>query len=188
MIRRTVIDMKHDLCASCFERIFISHREMDKRQVAAFINLLYAIGIPRPTINNKNQTIFCTSHPGSYIANGIRNLDEIRNQITDDKHTFFILWYTENYFKSQACLNEAGAVWALGKKYQEILSPGLDSCMIVGLLDKQPVWFRSNDKYRLNLFKDQIVQMFALPQLEENTWEFARDEYIAAINSICGSL
>ena len=184
MIRRTVVDMKHELCPNCYERIFISHREIDRDQVRAFINLLYFIGIPRPLANAKEKTIFCTSHPASYIANGDRNLDEIRNQMNSDRHALFIMWYTDNYFESQACLNEVGAIWASGKKYQEILSPSLDSGKIRGLLDKQPVWFRSNDKYRLNTFKDQIVQMFSLPSLDQNAWESARDDFINTISTI----
>ena len=40
------------------------------------------------------------------------------------------------------------------KKYQEILEPSFDCNKIRGLLDKQPTWFRINDKYRLNTFKE----------------------------------
>lgn len=179
MIRRTVVDMKHELFPDFYEQIFISHREKDKEQVSAFVELLHSIGIPRPTITQKEPMIFCTSHPSSYIANGENNLDEIRKQFNNDKHTFFILWYTDNYFESQACLNEAGAIWGMGKKYQEILAPKFEASKIGGLLDKQPVWFRSNDKYRLNTFKAQIESMFGLSPLIQNDWEEARDKFIA---------
>lgn len=145
------------------------------------MELLYAIGIPRPTVSKIESTIFCTSHPEGYIPNGARNLDEIRDQINTDRHTFYILWYTDNYFESQACLNEAGAIWAMKKKYQEILAPSFDSNKIKGLLDKQPTWFRSNDKYRLNTFKEQIETMFSLTPILQNSWEMARDKYLEEI-------
>ena len=74
MIRNTVIWMKHELYPNCFEKVFISHREKDKEQVAAFIDLLYALGIPRPTKGAPEKAIFCTSHPATYIDNGKRNL------------------------------------------------------------------------------------------------------------------
>ena len=70
------------------------------------------------------------------------------------------------------------------KKYQEILMPDFDSSQIRGLLDKQPVWFRANDKMRLNTFKEQIEKMFALPPTISNTWELARDKFIEQINKI----
>ena len=34
----------------------------------------------------------------------------IREQFQGHSHIYFILWYTDNYFESQACLNEAGAI------------------------------------------------------------------------------
>jgi len=184
MIRRTVVNLKHELFPDSFDRIFISHREKNKNQVAAFIDLLYFIGISRPTATQSNSMIFCTSHPATYLENGSRNLDEIKEQFTNSSHTFYILWYTDDYFESQACLNEAGAIWAMGKKYQEILSPKFDSKKIGGLLDKQPVWFKANDKFRLNSFKEQIERMFGLTPITLNAWEEARDTFIDRVNMI----
>lgn len=183
-IRKSLIDIKDELFANDYERIFISHREKDKQQVLAFIDLLYAIGIPRPVTKQAENVIFCTSHPAAYIKNGERNLEEIRNHINSDQHTLFILWYTDNYFKSQACLNEAGAIWAGKKRYQEILSPNFCEKKIKGLLDKQPVWFRAHDKDRLNIFKQQIESWFNLPSIELNEWERVRDDYIKAIKHL----
>lgn len=185
-IRNAVITMKHEQFPDSFERIFISHREKDEVQITAFIELLHAIGIPRPTVGNEEKAIFCTSHPATYIENGVKNLEEIKAQFNCPTHTFFILWYTDNYFESQACLNEAGAIWASNKKYQEILMPGFESSKIGGLLDKQPVWFRANDKFRLNTFKEQLESMFNLDPLTQNAWEKVRDIYISKINSLTG--
>lgn len=181
MIRKVIIDLKHELFPDCFEKIFISHREKDKRQVDAFVDLLYSIGIPRPTASGENNLIFCTSHPAAYISNGERNLDTIRSQFSSAQHIFYILWYSDNYFESYACLNEAGAIWAMQKKYQEILAPGFESSHIGGLLDKQPVWFKANDKFRLNSFREQIEKMFGLEPLANNNWELARDKFIQQV-------
>lgn len=62
--------------------------------------------------------------------------------------------------------------------------PNFDSGKIKGLLDKQPVWFRANDKMRLNTFKEQIEKMFSLAPTIANTWEDARDKFIEQINKI----
>lgn len=182
-IRDTLIAIKHSLFENSYEKIFISHREKDAEQVDAFVDLLHAIGIPRPTTKAPESMIFCTSHPEGYIKNGERNLDTVRDMINTDEHVFYILWYTDRYFKSQACLNEAGAIWAMKKKYQEILMPNFDEKKINGLLDKQQVWFKANDKMRLNTFKEQIEKMFDLTPIIPNVWESARDKFIQFIEA-----
>lgn len=176
-----VQEVKRDLFGGVYEKIFISHREIDKYQVDLFIDLLHTIGISRPTTSHPEKTIFCTSHPEGYITNGEINLDAIKKEFNNDSNTFFILWYTDNYFSSQACLNEMGAIWVTNKKYQEILMPTFNETHIKGLLDKQYTWFRANDKFRLNDFKKQIETMFCLSPLEQNSWEIARDKFIKAI-------
>lgn len=186
-IRHNLILLKHELFKDAYEKIFISHREKDADQVVAFVELLHVIGIPRTTVQDPESIIFCTSHPEGYIKNGERNLDKIRDMITTDKHVFYILWYTDRYFKSSACLNEAGAIWAMKKKYQEILVPNFDANKINGLLDKQYVWFKTDDKARLNTFKEQIEAMFGLIPIDFNVWENARDTFIEKINHIIGA-
>lgn len=182
-IKNALVEIKHTLFKDAYEKIFISHRENDKEQVYAFVDLLHAIGIPRPTVELPDSVIFCTSHPEGYIQNGERNLDIIRDMINTDEHVFYILWYTDRYFKSPACLNEAGAIWAMKKKYQEILAPNFNGEKIKGLLDKQPVWFKANNKERLNDFAANIQKMFGLPQLTTNSWEMARDKFIQFVEA-----
>ena len=70
------------------------------------------------------------------------------------------------------------------KKYQEILVPNFDSSKIGGLMDKQKVWFRANDKYRLNTFKEQFEEMFELDPLTINAWEEARGTFIDKIEAM----
>ena len=168
-----------------FTKIFISHQSKDYNQVLAFMELLYAIGIPRPTASRENA-IFCSSYPGSYLSNDAQNLDELKKRINSAANTFYILWYTDNFFNSYPCLNEAGAIWVKSAKYLEILAPNFDESKIGGLLDKRPIRFRANDKYRLNLLKGDIERMFALSPLPFNDWELERDNFVKKINSICG--
>ena len=182
-IKSNLILIKHTCFKDDYEKIFISHREKDKAQVEAFVQLLHDIGIPRTTVDAPESVIFCTSHPEGYIKNGEPNLEKVRNMLNTDEHVIYILWYTDRYFESPACLNEAGAIWAMKKKYQEILMPNFDEKKINGLLDKQPVWFRANDKMRLNTFKEQLEKMFGLSPITSNVWEVARDKFIQAIQA-----
>lgn len=183
IILKTVTDLKSLLFPNVYEKIFISHREKEKAQVDAFIELLYAIGIPRP-LQNGESMIFCSSHPAAYINNGQMIDEQILQQFHCKKNVFYILWYTDNYFESQACLNEMGAIWVMNKKYQEILVPGFERNKIGGLLPKEKVSFYANDKFRLNTLKKQIEEMFCLQSIDQNAWEVARDKFIKTIENL----
>ncbi len=182
-IMETVKWLKSLLFPNLYEMIFISHREVDKAQVDALIELLHAIGIPR-LLQNGQPMIFCSSHPSAYIENGKMIDKEIMKQFHSNQNTFFILWYTNNYFESQACLNEMGAIWVMNKTYQEILIPGFERNKIGGLLPKTKISFYANEKPRLNGFKKQIEEMFCLQPIDENVWEIARDKFIRTIQEL----
>lgn len=178
-----VTSLKLALFPKMFEKIFISHCEKDKEQVSAFVDLLHTIGIPRP-FQNCERTIFCSSHPAAYIENGRMIDEEILKQFHCKGNVYFILWYTDNYFKSQACLNEMGAVWVTGKTYQEILMPSFERNKIGGLLPKSKINFKANEKLRLNTFKSQVEEMFNLYPIDQNAWEIARDNFINQIEAM----
>ena len=170
VIREALIQIKHEQFPKHYERIFISHREKDKPQTDALITLLHDIGIE----SNGPKKIFCSSHSEYYIKNGERNLDEIKKAFNSHHHTLYIMWYTDNFFESKACLNEAGAIFIMNKKYFEILSPEFDNANIGGLTDKQSTWFKADNIERLNIFKEQIEDMFSLPPIAQNRWEGKR--------------
>lgn len=184
LIRRIIVDLKHKLFANNYEKIFISHREMDKAQVEAFIELLHAIGIPRQTVDENYNYIFCSSAPAHNIHLDEANIQRIKQELQSEEHTFCILWYTDNYFESQACLNEAGAIWILDKHYQEILIPNFNKDKINGLLDSHMTWMLANDSYRLNELKEKIEKMFNLNPISLNEWEKAKTMFIHRIKEL----
>lgn len=185
-ILELIVYLKSLLYPNLYEKIFISHREKDREQVNKLIELLYAIGIPRP-LENGESMIFCSSHPAAYVDNGQMIGDTIMEQFHCKQNIFYILWYSDNYFESQACLNEMGAIWVMNKKYQEILVPGFDRNKIGGLLPKEKISFEANDKFRLNTFKEQIEKLFYLQPIASNAWEIARDNFINAINELANA-
>ena len=65
--------------------------------------------------------------------------------------------------------------------------PNFDEKKINGLLDKQPIWFKADNKARLNTFKEQIETMFELTPIALNVWEKARDTFIDQISKITGA-
>lgn len=179
-ILNSIIELKHVLFKDYCDRIFISHCEKDKEDVHAFMDLLYAIGIEKP-LQNGEKVVFCSSHPAGYIKNGKMFDEEIIKQFYWDYNTFFILWYTDGYFESQPCLNEAGAIWVMNKNYQEITSVDFDRSKIRGLLNDKKISFSANDVTRLNTFKEQIEEMFGINSVDINYWEKEREKYLKSL-------
>ena len=99
--------------------IFISHSSKDRDLVMKFHDeiLLLGIGIPA-------ERIYCTSIEGRGIENGEKMREWIHDHITGCDLAFLMI--SPNYKKSEICLNEMGAIWALNKTEKIILLPGVD--------------------------------------------------------------
>ena len=99
------------------KKIFISHSSNDKSIVDAFVTLLTrGGGLPQ-------DDIFCTSIDGLKITNG----EDIRKHIQENVNyaDFAILLVSNNYKKSEVCLNEMGAVWAIDKIVKAYVFPDM---------------------------------------------------------------
>lgn len=102
-------------------KIFISHSSKDKDLVSEFCDRILRLGIGLSADN-----IFCTSIEDMNIKNG----DDIRKHIKENilSADFSFLLISENYKKSEICLNEMGAVWATDNNVRYYLLPntGID--------------------------------------------------------------
>ena len=96
------------------EKIFISHSSKDKELVLSFVEFL------RLGLNLGRDEIFCTSLSGC-LPTGEGFIPAIKNAIQNCGIT--ILLITNNFLKSQFCLAEMGAVWALGQTVFPFLVP-----------------------------------------------------------------
>lgn len=86
-------------------KVFISHSSKDKVIVQSFTDHILRLGIGLDP-----SDIFCSS----IEELGIRNGEDIRKHIKENLMSadFSFLLISENYKKSEICLNEMGAVWA----------------------------------------------------------------------------
>ena len=102
-------------------KIFISHSSKDKDLVSEFCDRILRLGIGLST-----DDIFCTSIEDMNIKNG----DDIRKHIKENilSADFSFLLISDNYKKSEICLNEMGAVWATDNNVRYYLLPntGID--------------------------------------------------------------
>ena len=109
-------------------KLFISHSSKDKEVVSEFCDRILRLGI-----GISSDDIFCTSIEDMNIKNG----DEIRKHIKDNilSADFSFLLISENYKKSEICLNEMGAVWANDNNVRYYLLPNTTFSQIGWLCD-----------------------------------------------------
>ena len=102
------------------KRIFISHSSIDKEIVNDFVNIILQNGLGI----NPVKDVYCTSVEGLKIRSG----EDFRNNIKQNiiSTGIVILIISENYKKSEMCLNEMGACWVLGKRVIPIILPPLN--------------------------------------------------------------
>lgn len=91
-------------------KIFISHAVADSKLVQAFTEHVLELGLG---LSAKND-IFNISIEDAGIISGEKFKDRIENELRNAKAVIQII--TENYKKSEACLNEMGAAWILNTK------------------------------------------------------------------------
>ncbi|MCH2488714.1 MAG: toll/interleukin-1 receptor domain-containing protein [Flavobacteriales bacterium] len=129
-------------------KIFISHSSKDKYLVDAFVEKILISGCG---INEKN--IFCTSIEGLGIKTGNDFRNHILSELLTSDYSFLLI--SNNYKKSDICLNEMGASWALKNlDVKPFLFPNVDFNSI-GTLYNVKQASRLNDSFALdNLFEE----------------------------------
>ena len=136
------------------KKIFVSHSSKDKEIVEAFITLLTrGAGLLQ-------DKIFCTSIDGMKIKNG----EDIRKHIQENVNNadFAILLVSKNYKRSEVCLNEMGAVWAIDKRVKAYVFPDLqEEC--VGWLINDNVAEKLNDETALASLYEELQRFYNLP-------------------------
>ncbi len=152
------------------KKIFISHSSKDKVIVDAFVTML-CVGA-----GFKTDDIFCTSIDGMQITNG----EDIRKHIQDNVNyaDFVILLISKNYKKSEICLNEMGAVWAIDKKVKPYVFPNMKESEVGWLLNAKAAE-KINDMTALASLYDELTNFYKKPQ-NAKLW-------IAQANKFCNT-
>jgi len=108
------------------KKIFISHSSLDCKLVeiiASFIAELFGIS---------RDEIFCTSIDGADIKNGERIVRQIKEEIQSP--AIFLAVITTGYIKSQFCLCEIGAAWAMAHQNIFVRTPDVDIKRLVAII------------------------------------------------------
>lgn len=159
-------------------KIFISHAEKDKKIIKSFVTLFSKFGLTR-------EHIFCSSVEGYNIPIGSGDIYEYLLKEYTGNELLVLMFLSENYYSSAACLNEMGAAWIRKDMYQTILMPGFDFVQINGAINPRDISFRLDDeelrKSKLDELKDLIFHYLELPLPEEAEWIKQRNKFIKSL-------
>ncbi|PFL57735.1 hypothetical protein COJ27_29495 [Bacillus cereus] len=124
---------------------FISHATADQKLVSEIVDFMEsALKIDR-------AKIYCTSGTGTRkMRTGNNFIENIKENVKGTKVVIFI--FTPNYFKSNFCLAELGAAWALSSEVYPIIIPPTPR----KLLKSTPL-SESTQALTLNTYEDLIT-------------------------------
>ncbi len=124
---------------------FISHATADRELVSELVDFMEsALKIDR-------SKIYCTSGTGTRkMRTGNNFIENIKENVKGTKVVIFI--FTPNYFKSNFCLAELGAAWALSSEVYPIIIPPTPR----KLLKSTPL-SESTQALTLNTYEDLIT-------------------------------
>lgn len=153
-------------------KIFISHSSDDKEIVDLFKNLILNAGL-----GVMDRDIAYTSAPETGVPTGGNIPQYIKDNIADSDFVFFMI--SENYRKSEVCLNEMGAAWALDKNVKPLLLHNV-SFESVGWLYRVNLCARIDDLDRLDELRDEFIKKYG-SQTKTVVWNRKKQEFVKAI-------
>ncbi len=157
-------------------KVFISHSSKDKKIVDSFITNILILGCG---IDENN--IFCTSVEGLGIKTGEEFRCHILQNLVNSNYSFLLI--SNNYKRSDICLNEMGASWALNDiKVKPFLLPGIDFNSI-GTLYNVKHAARIIDPYALDELFSEITEE---TQIEKkiSRWNKSKENFIHYVKSM----
>ena len=154
-------------------RIFISHSSKDKDIVTEFCDRILRLGI-----GISADDIFCTSIEDMNIKNGEDIRKHIRENVLSSDFSFLLI--SENYKKSEICLNEMGAIWANNNNVKYYLLPNTSFDKIGWLCDTKQAE-QLSDHIALDKLYNELTKYYNLEGKFE-TWSRQRVTFVNNIH------
>lgn len=150
--------------------IFISHSSEDKIIIKHFVNkiLIQGCGLSK-------KQIFCSSIDELGIKTGEDFRKYIKKKLINADYSFIMI--SDNYKRSEVCLNEMGASWALNKlKVRQFLFPNLGFESLGLLMNVQQAAKIDNSNHLYTLFKDITKHFNKRVSIEK--WEKNKEDFL----------
>lgn len=156
-------------------KIFISHSSEDKDIVDLFKNIILNAGL-----GISDNDIAYTSAPETGVPTGGNIPQYIKENIADSDFVFFMI--SDNYRKSEVCLNEMGAAWALDKNVKPLLLHDI-SFKSVGWLYGMNLCAKIDDADRLDELRDEFLDKYD-SRPKTAVWNRQKTGFIAKIATL----
>lgn len=158
------------------KKIFISHASADEKVVSLFVNKILKAGC-----DVKTEDIIYTSQVDTGVVNGEDIPEAIKNGIRES--ALFFMMVSDNYRKSEVCLNEMGAAWivdGLVRKIMVLPGAGFDK---IGWLMSLKKGTMLDDRDGLDMIHDEVIRVMGCP-LHTATWNRSRDEFLTMLADV----
>ncbi len=153
-----------------YHKVFLSHSSKDKKILNEFVDRILSLGCGLSV----NEIVY-TSRESTGVEPGDGIPKFIKTQLEQSSLVFFFL--SDNYKKSEVCLNEMGAAWAMEKKTVSILLPNVSFTQL-GWLTSLDKALKINDSEGL----DTIYEMLKRRNLAVSEWNRNKDSFIKSCN------
>ncbi len=156
-------------------KIFISHSSCDKEIIDLFKNKILNGGL-----GVVDEDIAYTSAVETGVITGGDIPQYIKDNIESCDFVFFMI--SENYRKSEICLNEMGASWALNKCIKPFIigDIGFES---IGWLYGRNLGAKIDDGDRLDELRDTFIEKYGLTT-KTVVWNRCKAEFISSISDV----
>ena len=150
-----------------YHKIFISHSSDDIKLIEEFINKVL-----RLTCGFDSSEIICTSLQSTGVELGESIPIFIKDNLESSSLVLFMI--SSNYRKSEVCLNEMGASWAMGKQTLSILLPNV-SFKSLGWLTSFDKAIKIDDSEGL----DKFVTMLSRKEIDIADWNRQKESFLS---------
>jgi len=139
-----------DMEATLKTKIFISHSSKNEKLVKSFVDIILD-----NALNFNTSLIFCTSIEGLGIKSGEDFRQRIKSELLNAKVVIQII--SDDYKKSEVCLNEMGAAWVLA---DEVIPFVVDNNYDIGFINSNTQQLKLKSKKDILKFIDDYSILF----------------------------
>jgi hypothetical protein len=164
------ISSKHNT----MKKLFISHSSKDDKIIAPLLDLINMIGVP-------HDKIFYCSEEGYGLEPGTDLFYGLKAELNNEVFALFLL--SKNFYESQICLCEMGAIWIKSYKQIPIIIPPMSFNEMDGVFPKN-IGLTLNNEGNMDTLKDSLEKYFEIPSMGITRWNKVRDKYILEVNAL----
>lgn len=156
-------------------RILISHSSDDKEFCDNFVELLVSIGFT-------NYSLIYTSKSEFGVPLGKDIFEYLRGNLENRRlWVFFML--SNNFYKSEVCLNEMGAAWVRQHRCFSILLPKFKHEDIKGVINRNQHTIDLCDPVRLTELLNIFRQTWQKSLINDIMWESTKNSFVKKIRT-----